>query len=90
MLKTQFDTYEISDQLKIAEAVIQCESSWNIYANNGISFGILQFTKPTWKEFGSGDIYNPYWQIKTFAKMVKSGLWNRWDCKRLGLYKKYL
>ena len=90
MLKTQFDTYGISDQLKVAEAIISCESGWNIYADNGISFGILQFTKPTWKDFGSGDIMNPYWQIKTFASMWSRGLKNRWDCFRLGYYKKYL
>lgn len=90
MLEIQFNTYGLGSELPIARAIISCESNWNINADNGISFGILQFTKPTWKDFGTGNIFNPYWQIQTFAKMYKNGLRDRWDCYRLGLYKKFL
>lgn len=82
-LSVIFTKYGIEDQIPIAEAVIACESSWNINANNGISFGLLQFTPATWKDFGYGDIMNPQSQIITMAKMWKRGLQGRWDCWRM-------
>ncbi len=83
ILEEQFTTYGIKDQIPMAEAVVVCESHWNIYANNGVSFGITQFTPATWKDFGSGDIYNPLFQFQTMAKMFKMGLQKRWDCFRM-------
>ena len=72
-------------------ATIQCESGWQIYPKpNHISWGIAEFTPPTWQEFGYGDIMNPVSQINIMVKMWKVGLAKRWDCYRLGLYKKYL
>lgn len=80
MLWTAFNKYGISDQIPIAEKVIFCESGWNINANNGISYGIAQFTKATWKDFGYGDIFNPQSQFMTMGKMWKAGLQGRWNC----------
>ncbi len=82
-LEVAFTKYGIADQIPIAKEVISCESGFRINADNGISYGILQFTKPTWQDFGHGDIFNPFVQIDTTAKMVKMGLWNRWDCWRM-------
>lgn len=82
MIRIQFTLYGLVDQIPIAEAVIACESGFRVdpLPHNGISWGIAQFTPDTWKDFGTGDIMNPYWQIKTMAKMWKMGLQNRWDC----------
>ena len=65
-------------------ATIFCESGWQIDPkHNGISWGIAQFTKPTWKEFGYGDIMNPLTQLEVMASMIHRGLFNRWDCFRM-------
>lgn len=91
VLVYEFGTYGLQDQIQTAEAVIACESGFQVDPpHNGISWGIAQFTKDTWKDFGSGDIMNPLFQIQTFSKMWSKGLQNRWDCYRLGYYKKYL
>lgn len=83
VLKLDFAEYGIEDQLGMAEDVINCESDWNIFANNGISYGLLQFTPATWKDFGHGDIMNPYNQIKVTASMWSHGFQRRWDCYRI-------
>ena len=89
-LKDIFIYNGIADQIEIAEKIIQCESGWNIFADNGISYGLAQFTPATWHDFGEGDIMNPHTQIRTMAKMWKNPkLRNRWDCYRFGLYKKF-
>lgn len=78
----QVFTYNgLEDQIPIAEAVIACESSWNWKADNGISYGIAQFTPATWEDFGFGDIMNPYSQIQVMARMWKNPVLRlRWDC----------
>lgn len=82
MVKNQFTLYGIEDQIPRALEVLQCEGGFNVdpLPHNGISWGVAQFTPPTWEDFGHGDIMNPYWQIKTMAKMWAMGLQNRWDC----------
>jgi hypothetical protein len=84
--------YGLTDaQHTILMATISCESGWNIHPKpNHISWGIVEFTPATWHDFGHGDIMNPITQIDTMIKMWSNGLENRWDCYRLGLYKKYL
>lgn len=64
-------------------ATIQCESNWNVLADNGISFGIAQFTPATWKDFGSGDIMNPLTQLEVMARMFSQHLEHRWDCAKI-------
>ncbi len=83
MIKEQFTLYGISNQIPTALKVAECESSFSINANNGISFGIFQYTKPTWKQFGYGDIFNPQSQIIITSKIVKKEGWKRWDCWRM-------
>lgn len=83
MLEQEFTTYGLEDQIPLAKRVIECESGWNIHADNGISFGVAQFTQATWKDFGSGDIFNPIMQFHTMARMWAKGLQKRWDCYRL-------
>lgn len=73
----------LEDQIEIAEKTITCESNFLWYADNGISFGVAQFTPDTWKDFGEGDIFNPHIQLRTMAKMFKMGLQNRWDCYKM-------
>ncbi len=64
-------------------ATIFCESSWQIYPKpNHISWGVAQFTPPTWKEFGYGDIMNPISQLNVMSKMFHNHLEKRWDCWR--------
>lgn len=64
--------------------VIMCESGWRINPpHNNISFGIAQFTPATWKDFGQGDIMNPYTQITVMVKMWNKGLEKRWDCFKI-------
>lgn len=90
--------YGISYQEIYATAM--CESGFQIDPkHNNISWGIMQFTPATWKEFGHGNIMDAENQI-----LVATSMWNkwetykgkqrqlkeRWDCFRLGLYKKYL
>lgn len=83
-LETEFTKYGIADQIDLAKKVIACESSWNIFADNGVSYGIAQFTPATWKDFGEGDIMNPYMQIHVMAKMwVNPLLRSRWNCLKL-------
>ena len=65
-------------------AVIQCESGFLIDPpHNGISWGIAQFTKPTWQDFGYGDIMNPLIQLDVMGKMLNNGLIGRWDCAKI-------
>ncbi len=86
MLKEEFDTYRISDQLPLAQKVIFCESGFQVDPkHNGISWGIAQFTKATWIDFGYGDIMNPQSQFAVMAKMWKRGLQGRWDCYKMQL-----
>lgn len=82
-LELEFTNMGLVDQIPMAEAVVACESGYNIYANNGISYGIAQFTPVTWKDFGHGDIFNPLTQLETMARMWKNPLLRlRWDCYR--------
>lgn len=79
-LETDFAKYGIENQVGKAEKVIQCESGFLWYAQNPISKGVAQFTPATWKDFGYGDIMNPYSQLEIMAKMWSKGLQKRWDC----------
>ena len=91
VLAYEFGTYGLESQIQTAEAVVACESGFQVDPpHNGVSWGIAQFTKPTWKDFGYGDIMNPLSQVQVMAKMFSRGLQNRWDCFRTGAYKKYL
>jgi len=83
-LEAVFIKYGIEDQIETAKKIISCESGFQINPkHNGISWGIAQFTKPTWEDFGKGDIMNPYSQLEVMAKMISMGLINRWDCAKL-------
>jgi hypothetical protein len=65
----------------LMSAVIQCESGWQIDPpHNNISWGLCQFTPPTWDDFGYGDIMNPYAQLEVMVEMWSKGLEGRWDC----------
>lgn len=79
-LEDTFAKYGIEDQIPTAKRIILCESSWNVRASSGISFGIFQYTAPTWHDFGHGDIWDPLVQIETTARIVKKEGWGRWDC----------
>jgi hypothetical protein len=62
-------------------ATIQCESNFQIDPkHNGISWGIAQFTKPTWNKEGIGDIMNPITQIEVMVRMWKNNQEPQWDC----------
>lgn len=70
-------------------AVISCESGWRIDPpHNNISWGIAQFTPETWKDFGGGDIMDPYAQIRVMSIMWSKHLEGRWDCYHILFDKK--
>lgn len=79
MITVQFTKYGIENEIPTALKVLDCESGYQVNASNGISFGIFQFTKSTWHDFGHGDIYNPMVQVEVATKMWKNGLQSRWD-----------
>ena len=80
-LETVFTQEGIEDQIPRAIEVIQCESGFQVDPkHNGISWGVAQFTPPTWEDFGEGDIMNPHAQLRVMARMWRKGLQNRWDC----------
>lgn len=80
-LEATFTNNGLADQIKIAEAVLICESGFQIDPkHNGISWGIAQFTKPTWQLYGYGDIMNPQSQLTVLTKMWLEGKQNNWDC----------
>jgi hypothetical protein len=62
-----------------ALAVIQCESTWNVYAQNGIYRGLGQWDS-TWWSFGGGDIYSPWQQGHNMAVRVNREGWRAWEC----------
>ena len=71
-------------------AVIQCESTWGVTAYNeddekfvpGGSFGIAQFTIPTFEENCSGDYKDPLDQLSCMGLLWKRGEQKRWMCYR--------
>jgi hypothetical protein len=71
--------------------LIMCESRWKAEAegDNGTSFGLLQFKKPTFAHFtkkygiADADIQNPHHQIDLAAKMIANGHLDHWkNCAR--------
>lgn len=84
-LEVDLGTDGISDKLDMVEKIIQCESGWqiNVYSKGKVSYGISQYTVPTFKQFCSGDYKNPYDQIKCMSKMISAGLKDRWDCTKI-------
>lgn len=70
----------------LISSVIDCEnSSWSVdpLPHNNVSWGFAQFTPATWKDFGHGEIMNPYSQIEVMVKMFNMGLSKRWDCAKI-------
>jgi hypothetical protein len=64
--------------------VIQCESTWrtNVYSWTGSSYGIAQFTQPTFQDYCTGSYKDPFAQLDCMGKMWQLGLQRRWDCYR--------
>jgi hypothetical protein len=65
--------------------IAYCESTCN---PNAVSYmnaqGLLQFTLPTWEDFGGNrDINNPYHQLEVGLEMYRKGLQSRWCCNKL-------
>lgn len=69
----------------LIDDVIQCESGWrtDVYSRNNISYGIAQFTPPTFSDFCDGEYKDPYAQLTCMVKMFNKGLSSRWDCVRI-------
>jgi len=80
------DTMEATEEEKAwLKKIIYCESRCNPFALSYMSAeGILQFTVPTWIDFGGDrDIKNPYHQLEVGLEMYRKGLQNRWCCNDL-------
>lgn len=79
------------DNYPVLESTVMCENGFKTsgWSYNNSSYGIAQFRPVTFGELCKGDINSPYDQLSCMARIWK-GYKNRWDCFRLGLYKKYL
>jgi hypothetical protein len=64
-------------------SLIKCESSLNKEAigDSGRAYGLLQFHKPTFKQYCEGNYYNYLDQLQCGASMIKSGLSYHWTCR---------
>lgn len=68
--------------------VINCESGWRPEASNRVSFGIAQFTRPTWQWMNemrgmNADYTNAYFQLEMMGWAWNRGLERHWDCYRM-------
>lgn len=79
-LATEISQY--GGNFSLLDKVIECESSYrtDVYSSNRSSYGVCQFTKPTFSENCTGDYENPYNQILCMVLMAKRGMLGRWDC----------
>jgi len=67
------NTEKQSQQQKLS-FLIQCESNCNSNANNNNKyFGILQFSKPTFKQYGDGNIWEVENQIQAALEILQNG-----------------
>ena len=64
--------------------IMFCESTCNPQAiSHAGAKGLMQFTEPTWVDFGIGDINSPDDQLETALWMYRNGLASRWCCNNL-------
>lgn len=64
----------------IISNVVQHESGFRVNPpHNGVSWGIAQFTKATWKAYGFNDIMDPYRQLFVMGMMWREGKQSQWD-----------
>lgn len=86
-LAFSFEKYGLASQLQMAINVIDCESSFDIFAYNeadeafvkGGSYGIAQFTIPTFAAC-PGEYKNPFAQMDCMAYYWSLGQQRRWSC----------
>lgn len=69
----------------LLDDVIMCESGWrtDVYSKGQVSYGISQFTLPTFQENCEGDYKDPKAQLKCMVLMFANGMAERWDCFRI-------
>jgi hypothetical protein len=67
-------------QLPKALAVVQCESTWNVYAVGPLGHRGLGQWDSTWWSFGGGDIWSPWQQGHNMAVRVNKEGWRAWEC----------
>lgn len=79
-LKQQSSLYGVD--YAVLTKVVNCESSWNSSARTSVSYGIAQFTKPTFKEYCKGEYTNAKDQLTCMASVFKKKMMSRWDCWR--------
>ncbi len=60
-------------------SIASCESSLNPSAVNPAGYyGLFQFDKTTWAEYGSGSIFDPAAQASAAAGLIAAGQSSRW------------
>jgi hypothetical protein len=60
-------------------SIAECESALDPSAYDGSRYyGLFQFDRTTWAEFGYGDIYDPVAQARTAARLIAAGETSRW------------
>ena len=70
--------------------LIQCESSWDVDADNphSTASGLAQFLDSTWEGYCEGDKDNPYDQIKCLVKAWNNKYYHWWSESKT-CWKKY-
>lgn len=85
-LTEAFTQEGIVDQIPMAQAVVLCESGFQIDPpHNNNCRGLVQFKPSTWeyvtnKGWCSGELMNPQRQLECMATLWKMGYKNWWEC----------
>jgi Transglycosylase-like domain len=60
-------------------SIARCESDLNTGAHSSAGYyGLFQFDRGTWSEYGYGSIYDPQAQARTAARLIAAGQTGRW------------
>lgn len=57
---------------ELLAAQVDNESGWDPDASSGVAYGLAQFTKETWPEYGEGDIWDPHESIRAQGRYMKT------------------
>jgi soluble lytic murein transglycosylase-like protein len=85
-IKTIIDTYskKYSVESKLLADVIDCESSYNIYAlgDGGHSRGLAQIHDEFHPEVSDEQAYDPEFAVEFLARYISEGKGSQWTCYR--------
>ena len=72
------------ENFALLNRIIICESNWRADAKNAHSSasGIFQFISSTWANWGEGDVFNPYDNIRSGVKLFEAQGTRPWDSSK--------